>query len=70
MLSALYQQFRHERRPAGLMAGTHSGAGIAVEVLVEWNQVVPQGIGLKELDPAKHRTTRLCVVQKRPGQAS
>jgi hypothetical protein len=68
MFSALDQQFRHQRRPAGLMAGAHTGAGVAVEVLVEWNQVAPQGVGLKEIDPAKHWSTRARVLKKNKGQ--
>jgi hypothetical protein len=41
VLSALDQQFGHERRPPGLVAGTYTGARVAVKVLVKWNQVVP-----------------------------
>ena len=41
------QQFRHERRPAGLMVGAQSMAIVAVEIFVEPNVVAEIGIGLK-----------------------
>src|SRR3954447_3829877 len=43
-------------RPAGLMAGAHARAGVAVEVLVEQEVVPPQGIGLELLRTAEYRT--------------
>jgi len=43
----LVQQFRHERRPAGLVTGTDAGTGVAVEILVEGNQIVPVRIALE-----------------------
>jgi hypothetical protein len=64
MLSALNQQFRDERRPAGLMTGPDAGAAVAVEVLVKWNQVVPQRIVLKDRDVAEHRPSPLAVVEE------
>ena len=66
MFSALDQKFRHERRPAGLMAGADTRAGVAVEVLVEWNEVVPQRVRLKQLDAAKDRTPAVRVPEKDP----
>src|SRR5262245_53472399 len=41
LLPALLEQFRHQPRPAGLMAGADAGASVAVEVLVEEDQVAP-----------------------------
>jgi hypothetical protein len=44
VLSALDQQFGHESRPPCLVAGPDAGAGVAVKVLMEWNEVVPQRV--------------------------
>ena len=38
------QQVCHEARPAGLVRGADAGAGVAVEVLVEQQQVAPLGV--------------------------
>ena len=35
------KQVRHQRRPAGLVAGADAAAGVAVEVFVEQHQVAP-----------------------------
>src|SRR6266699_134283 len=48
-LSTLLKQLGDERRPAGLMAGADGRAGIAVEILVKRNQVVPVRIRLEPL---------------------
>ena len=66
MFSALDQKFRHESRPASLMTGADTSTGIAVEVLVEWNEVVPQRIGLEQLDVAEHRAPGEPVPEKDP----
>src|SRR5919199_604223 len=63
--SALLKKFRGERRPACLMARADAGAGVAVEVLVKWNEVVPVRIGLKQFDVSEHRAAALLVVEKR-----
>src|SRR5215510_7452569 len=47
-LSSLLKKFGDERGPAGLMAGADRRAGVAVEVLVKWNQVVPVRIVLEQ----------------------
>src|SRR5690349_20032735 len=48
-------EFGHEPRPSGLMAGAEPGAVVAVEVLVEQNVVVPVRIGLELLGAAVDR---------------
>ena len=54
--AALLQQLGHERRPSGLMAGANARSRVAVEVLVERNQVMPVRIDLKELDASEYGT--------------
>src|ERR1700757_1015022 len=54
LLADLLQQFRHYRRPAGLMARAEPPAGGAVEVLVEKYKVAPMRIGLEALDLPEH----------------
>src|SRR5207249_9150744 len=45
--STLLKKFCHEGRPARLMTGADGRAGLAVEVLVERDQIAPRGIGMK-----------------------
>src|SRR5918999_2034810 len=48
------------------MAGPDAGTGVAMEVLVKRNQVVPQGIVLKEVDRTEHRPPSLSVIEEDP----
>ena len=47
--------------PAGLVAGAEAGAVVAVEVLVEQQQVAPVRVGLELLDAAVHRPAAVLV---------
>src|SRR5262249_15851297 len=51
---ALDEQVGDQAGPAGLVGRPQAGAGVAVEVLVEGDQVVPSGIALEELAIAEH----------------
>src|SRR5262245_42727514 len=42
-----HQQPRHEPCPPGLVAGAETGAVVAMEVLIEQDQLAPEGSGLK-----------------------
>ena len=53
----------HEARPAGLVRGADAGAGVAVEVLVEQQQVVPIRVGLELLDRPEDRPPAVLVGQ-------
>src|SRR6266536_1190104 len=55
LLAALLNQLGCQSRPAGLMAGADSGPVIAVEVLVEQDEIFPVRIVLKFLHAAEHR---------------
>src|SRR5688572_30259494 len=44
----------HESGPPGLVAGTEAGAVVAVEILMEQQQIAPVGIGLERLLAAEH----------------
>ena len=50
--------------PAGLVAGAEPGAVVAVEVLVEEQQVPPVRIVLELLRAAVHRPAALLVLQE------
>ena len=63
-LSILLNQFRNERRPAGLVAGADAGAVVAVKVFVKRNEVAPVRILLKFLRAAEDRTTAMFILQK------
>src|SRR6476620_3076227 len=43
-------EVRDQAGPAGLVGGADASAGVAVEVLVEQQQVMPLGVGLELLD--------------------
>ena len=62
--STLLEQLRDERGPARLMAGSDASAVVAVEVLVEQNQIAPVRIVLERLDAAEHRTPAILVAQE------
>ena len=47
MLSPLIDERGDQGRPAGLMRCAQAGAGVAVEILVKENQIVPVGIVLE-----------------------
>ena len=63
------EQQRHGAGPAGLVAGADAGAVVAVEVLVEQQQVAPVGIGLELLGPAEHGAAPVRVARERARQA-
>ena len=50
--AATADQVRDQAGPAGLVRGADARAGVAMEVLVELQQVVPLRVGLELLDRA------------------
>ena len=52
-----------QRGPARLVGGADTTAGVAVEVLVEGQQVVPVRVGLEEADVAEDRAAAVLVVE-------
>src|SRR5579862_8221 len=56
-------------RPAGLMAGAHTGADVAIEVLVEQQVVTPQGVVLELLRTAEDRAPPFRVPLERTDQS-
>src|SRR5262249_46760388 len=63
-LSALLKKFCDEGRPAGLVAGADGRSRVAVEILVEGNQIVPVRIGLKQLVSTEDRAPTVRVVEQ------
>ena len=55
--------------PAGLVAGTHAVALVAVEVLVEEQVVSEMRVGLEQLGLAESGAVAVFVFQKQLGQA-
>src|SRR6516164_11325697 len=53
-----------QRGPARLVGGADATAGVAVEVLVEGQQVVPVRVGLEEVDVAEDRAAAALVVEE------
>ena len=65
----LGEQFDDHGGPSGLMAGANTGAVIAVEVLVEEQQILPMGIALKQLHRAIEWTMASLITAEEPHQA-
>src|SRR5439155_21568978 len=66
---ALLDELRHEPRPSRLVAGADPGAGIAVEVLVEEDQVAPVRIGLEFVLHTVHGALAIRVAEEDARQA-
>ena len=65
----LHEEQRDEPGPAGLVARAETGAVVAVEVLVEQQQVAPVRIGLEQLGAPEHGAPPALVAQEGRGQA-
>ncbi len=61
-------QVGDEPRPAGLVRRAEAGAGVAVEVLVERDQVVPGRVALEQLVAAEDRPPPVRALEEDPGQ--
>src|SRR5581483_12197645 len=57
-------QVRDEPRPAGLVRGAEARAGVAVEVLVERDQVLPGGVARRQAIGAEHRARAVLAAQE------
>src|SRR5262249_10287261 len=68
LATALLQQLGHEARPPRLMARADAGAVVAVEVLVEPDQVAPVRILLERAHPTVHRSPAIRASQEDPGE--
>src|SRR5262245_18536100 len=67
-LSALLNEFRDERGPAGLLARADRAAAVAVEVFGELHEVVSVRVCLEQLVAAEHRPPAVRVVEEDPHQ--
>jgi hypothetical protein len=63
-------QRRDEPRPAGLVRGAQSGAVVAVEVLVEQDEVAPVRVGLELLRAAVDRAAPVAIDEERGDQTA
>ena len=64
----LLEQVRHHSRPACLVAGTDGTPGITMEVLMEWDVIIPSWIVLKGHIGAKDWPVTLPVPQENARQ--
>src|SRR3954469_4115779 len=62
--AAADDQVGHEPGPAGLVRGAEAHAGVAVEVLVERDLVVPRRVALEQLVAAEHGAAAVPVVEE------
>src|SRR5205823_2498588 len=67
-LSGLLQQLGDDGGPAGLVRGAEALAGVAVEVLVEEDQVAPVRVGLELLAGAEDRAAAVRAAQEEVAQ--
>src|SRR6266511_460128 len=70
MASRADDQVGDEPGPAGLVGGPEAGAGVAVEVLVEEDQVVPRWVLLQLAVAAEDGAPALLVPQEQRDQAA
>ena len=63
LFAALLKELCDQASPTCLMTRTDAGTIVAVEVLVEGNQVAPVRIGLKFVR-AKDRSSLICIFQE------
>jgi hypothetical protein len=68
--SVLLKQFGDQGSPSGLVTGADSPAGVAVEVLVKRNQVMPVRVRLEQFVVAEHWPPSFAVVEKDPREPS
>jgi len=59
-----------EGRPAGLMAGAYAAAGIAMKVLVEWQEIAPVRIRLLHVILSQHGPMAIFVALKDADQSA
>src|SRR6266540_6872214 len=69
LLATLLQELGDQAGPAGLVAGADAGPAVAVEVLVEQDQVAPVGIALEQLEGAVDRPASVTAAQEDAGEA-
>src|SRR5580700_7431366 len=69
-LALALDQPGHQAGPAGLVGGAEPGSVIAVEVLVEQNEVTPVRVVLEQPGPAVDRPPPVIVTQEGPGEAA
>src|SRR6266508_1449435 len=62
VLAPLLKQLRDQPCPAGLMAGSDTGAVVAVEIFMEERELVPLRVALELFGVAKYRTAALAVL--------
>src|SRR5689334_17598095 len=52
------------------MAGAHAGSGVAMEVLVKENQIMPVRVGLELFKISEYRPAALFILKKDAGHAA
>ena len=65
VLGVLLDQLGDQAGPPGLVAGAEAGAGVAIEIFVEQDEVAPVRIGLELLAIAVDRPAALRCLRKR-----
>jgi len=68
--SSLLNQLRDKTSPAGLMTRTDAASVVAMEVLVEQNQIPPVRIRLERLVLSMHGPSSVSAAQEGASQAA
>src|SRR5712692_8522350 len=67
--AALLDQLGHQAGPAGLVAGAEACSVVAVKILIEQDQVLPERVVLKDFRRAVYGPAAVAAAQENPGQA-
>src|SRR5580692_1630831 len=70
LLSTLFDQLRDQAGPASLVTRTNASAVVAMEILVEEQQVLPMRIALEQFGPTGYGTTTVLAAHKNMNQAA
>ncbi len=64
LFTALFEEFRDETGPAGLMTGADTSAIVAVKIFVKKKQVTPVRIALENFRGTDDRASAASIAQK------
>ena len=66
LFPALFEEFRDQPGPAGLMARAQPGTVLPVKVLIKQNQITPERIRIENIVRARERSASIFAAQKNP----
>src|SRR5688572_7222464 len=64
LLMVLLDQLCDQTSPTRLVTSADSGAFVAVEIFVEWDQIAPMRVVLELFRAAENRPSLICILQE------